>query len=392
MKKGWEIKKLHQIGKVFNGNSINESIKKIKYTGLNEGFPYIATKDIGYDSIIDYENGVNIPVSEKEQFKVVPAKTPLICAEGGSAGRKIGFTNQNVCFGNKLFAIVPIKNIDSKFLYYYYFSNSFQKHFSSEMSGIIGGVSMNKFKDIEIPLPSLSEQQRIVSTLDSVFEVIDKAKVNTLQNLKNSKELFESYLQNIFSSKGSALSLSKGEGWEEKRFDEICVLQRGFDLPTHSRNEGIHPLVSSNGITDRIDLWKVKSPGVVTGRSGTIGNVHFIEEDYWPLNTALYIKEFHGNYERFIYFFLKQFDLGKYSSGAGVPTLNRNNVHSEMVYFPKSIKEQKAIVQKLDSLSTETKKLEEIYQQKLIDLEELKKSLLEKAFKGELKTEKIEVV
>jgi len=176
------------------------------------------------------------------------------------------------------------------------------------------------------------------------------------------------------------------ESWLEKFVLEFAPLQRGFDLPTHSRNEGSHPLVSSNGITDRIDLWKVKAPGVATGRSGTIGNVHYIEEDYWPLNTALYIKEFHGNYEKFIYYFLKQFDLSKYSSGAGVPTLNRNNVHSEMVWFPILLKEQQTIVQKLDALSTETKQLEAIYQQKINDLDELKKSILQKAFAGELNT------
>jgi len=178
---------------------------------------------------------------------------------------------------------------------------------------------------------------------------------------------------------------NKGEGWEEKRFDEVCVLQRGFDLPTHSRFEGNYPLVSSNGITDRINEWKVKAPGVVTGRSGTIGNVHFIEEDFWPLNTALYIKHFHGNDERCVYYFLLQFDLGKYSSGAGVPTLNRNNVHSERVWFPVSKEEQKTIVRQLDALRAETQKLEAVYKKKIADLEELKKSILQKAFAGELR-------
>jgi type I restriction enzyme S subunit len=113
--------------------------------------------------------------------------------------------------------------------------------------------------------------------------------------------------------------------------------------------------------------------------------VHFIEEKFWPLNTTLYIKEFHGNYERCVYYFLRQFNLKKYSSGAGVPTLNRNNVHGEKVWFPKSLSEQQSIVNKLDKISAETKKLETIYAQKLADLEELKKSILQKAFEGALK-------
>ena len=288
-----------------------------------------------------------------------------------------------VFLGGDINIIRPPKGLFAKkYLPYYFETFTAYDQLDRYITGATGiiHISNSGIKNLQVPLPSLKEQQRIVAIIDKAFAAIAKAKANAEQNLKNAKDLFESYLQGVFEN--------NGEGWEEKRFDEICVLQRGFDLPTHSRNEGSYPLVSSNGITDRIDLWKVKSPGVVTGRSGTIGNVHYIEEDYWPLNTALYIKEFHGNYERFIYFFLKQFDLGKYSSGAGVPTLNRNNVHSEMVWFPKSIKVQQAIVQKLDALSDETKKLESIYQQKIKDLEELKKSVLQKAFSGELKTEK----
>ena len=98
----------------------------------------------------------------------------------------------------------------------------------------------------------------------------------------------------------------------------------------------------------------------------------------------MYIKEFYKNDERCIYYFLKQFDLSRFQSGAGVPTLNRNNVHSEKVWFPKSKEEQEQIVKKLDALQAQTKKLEVLYTQKIADLEELKKSILQKAFNGEL--------
>lgn len=191
----------------------------------------------------------------------------------------------------------------------------------------------------------------------------------------NAKELFQSVLEELFKPK---------ENYVKKRFDEVCILQRGFDLPTHSRKKGKYPLVSSNGITDYIDLFKVNGNGVVTGRSGTIGNVHYIEQDFWPLNTTLYIKEFHGNDKKYIYYFLKQFNLEKYSSGAGVPTLNRNNVHSEKVWVSPSIKEQHQIVSKLDALSAKCKELKNNYLQTINDCDELKKAILAKAFNGEL--------
>jgi type I restriction enzyme S subunit len=368
MKQGWEIKTIGDVCKVIAGQSPEGKF----YNNNGNGLPfYQGKKEYG-------EKYIGEPTTWTTKVTKEAEANDILMSVRAPVG-PINFATQKICIGRGLAAIRATKLIDKEFLF-----NFLLKH-ESEIVGNTGAVfnSINKaqIEAIEIPLPPLAEQQRIVAILDEAFTAIAKAKANAEQNLKNAKELFESYLQGVFEN--------KGEDWEEKRFDEICVLQRGFDLPTHSRNEGSYPLVSSNGITDRIDLWKDKSPGVVTGRSGTIGNVHYIEEDYWPLNTALYIKEFHGNYERFIYFFLKQFDLGKYSSGAGVPTLNRNNVHSEMVWFPKSIKVQKVIVQQLDALSEETKKLEAIYKQKINDLEELKKSVLQKAFSGELKTEKV---
>jgi type I restriction enzyme S subunit len=323
--------------------------------------------------------------NEMKRFELNSGDLIMSCS--GTMG-KIAIVPENIKKGiinQALLKLSPSKKVSTIFLKLWMQSESFQDSLKEYSGGaaIQNVASVAILKKIEIPLPSMEEQQRIVSILDEAFSAIAKAKTYTEQNLKNSKELFESYLKSVFEN--------KGKGWEEKRFDQICVLQRGFDLPAHSRNQGTHPLVSSNGITDKIDLWKVKAPGVVTGRSGTIGNVHFIEENFWPLNTALYIKDFHGNNERCIYYFLKQFDLSKYSSGAGVPTLNRNNVHIVKLWFPKSLKEQQIIVQKLDALSTETKKLEAIYQKKINDLEELKKGVLQKAFAGELKEKSVTV-
>jgi type I restriction enzyme S subunit len=92
----------------------------------------------------------------------------------------------------------------------------------------------------------------------------------------------------------------------------------------------------------------VKGPGVVTGRSGSIGNVFFVGEDFWPLNTALYVKDFHGNDERYVYYLLQAFDLSRFASGAGVPTLNRNHVHDAEVLVATERDEQKRIVAALD--------------------------------------------
>jgi type I restriction enzyme S subunit len=118
-------------------------------------------------------------------------------------------------------------------------------------------------------------------------------------------------------------------------------------LPTQDRVSGKIPLVSSSGVSDTHNTSAVRGPGVVTGRSGSIGNVFFIEQDFWPLNTVLYVKDFHGNDPRFVFHLLKKFDLKRFASGAGVPTLNRNFVHDELVNIP-PLSEQQRLVGKLD--------------------------------------------
>jgi type I restriction enzyme, S subunit len=376
MKQGWELKKLgeacaFQNGFAFQSKSYKESgLPILRITNIQND--EIDTRELVYFDTKDYKMNL-------DRFKVYQGD--LLIAMSGATTGKLGLNNSETVFylNQRVGKFIPKKELNLTYLYYF-LSTKVEESLRIAAGAAQPNLSTEQINNFEIPLPPLPEQQRIVAILDEAFAAIATAKANAQQNLKNAKELFESYLQGVFEK--------KGDGWEEKRFDEVCVLQRGFDLPTHTRFEGEYPLVSSNGITDRINHWKVKAPGVVTGRSGTIGNVHFIEEDFWPLNTALYIKDFHGNDERFIYYFLTSFDLSKYSSGAGVPTLNRNNVHSVKVCIPKSIEEQQTIVRQLDALRAETKKLEAIYQQKLKDLEELKKSILQKAFAGDLKTEK----
>jgi len=135
--------------------------------------------------------------------------------------------------------------------------------------------------------------------------------------------------------------------WQTKRLGDVATLQRGFDLPTQVRVAGEFPLVSSSGISDTHHKSAIRGPGVVTGRSGSIGNVFFIGEDFWPLNTVLYVKDFHGNDPKFISYLLQKLDLRQFASGAGVPTLNRNVVHDELVNIP-LFSEQKRIVAILD--------------------------------------------
>ncbi|MHB8057418.1 MAG: restriction endonuclease subunit S [Desulfuromonadaceae bacterium] len=170
---GWAWTRLGVVGNIFNGNSINASEKEAKYVGA-EGLPYIATKDVGYGlDELDYTNGIYIPQSE-DQFKIAHRNAVLICAEGGSAGKKCGITNRDICFGNKLFANELFGGIPSKFILYLYLSSTLKALFASAMTGIIGGVSIAKFVELPIPLPPLPEQHRIVAKIDQLMSRCDE--------------------------------------------------------------------------------------------------------------------------------------------------------------------------------------------------------------------------
>ena len=160
LKAGWTEKSLGEVCSVFNGNSISRKEKEDNYVGLSEGTPYIATKDVSFEHEVTYENGVLIPEAKKKDFKIVPPNSVLVCAEGGSAGRKIAFNTRVAHFGNKLFASVPENNLNGKFLFYYFITNRFFEIFSEHMAGLIGGVSLKKFKSISVPVPPLAEQER----------------------------------------------------------------------------------------------------------------------------------------------------------------------------------------------------------------------------------------
>lgn len=169
----WSVAKMMTVSELYTGNSISESIKKSKYTGLSSGYNYIGTKDVGFDCSIAYNNGVKIPYDEPK-FKIAKKHSTLLCIEGGSAGKKVGITSEDVCFGNKLCSFNAREYINYKFQFYVIQSPTFKKVFIQNKSGMIGGVSIKKLKEILIPLPPIEEQQRVVDKLDELLPLVDK--------------------------------------------------------------------------------------------------------------------------------------------------------------------------------------------------------------------------
>ena len=138
--------------------------------------------------------------------------------------------------------------------------------------------------------------------------------------------------------------------WSHMLLGDLIELKRGYDLPKKQRVAGHFPLISSAGLSDCHDEAKVKGPGVITGRYGTIGEVFYIKDDFWPLNTTLYVKDFKGNHPKFIYYFLKTINYLQFSDKAAVPGVNRNHLHKASILVPLNIDEQKQIAKILSDL------------------------------------------
>ena len=138
--------------------------------------------------------------------------------------------------------------------------------------------------------------------------------------------------------------------WSHMLLGDLIELKRGYDLPKKQRVAGHVPLISSAGLSDCHDEAKVKGPGVITGRYGTIGEVFYIKDDFWPLNTTLYVKDFKGNHPKFIYYFLKTINYLQFSDKAAVPGVNRNHLHKASILVPLNIDEQKQIAKILSDL------------------------------------------
>lgn len=152
--------------------------------------------------------------------------------------------------------------------------------------------------------------------------------------------------------------------WKTVELGEVCTLQRGMDLPKRLRTDGQFPLVTSSGIDGTHHIGPVKGPGVITGRYGTIGKVFYVESDFWPLNTTLYVRDFHGNDARFVHYLLQTVDFQSHSGKSGVPGVNRNDVHQEWVCVPADRSEQERISQALLDTDTLIDSLEQLLTKK----------------------------
>ena len=212
--------------------------------------------------------------------------------------------------------------------------------------------------NVTLPIPAIEVQRKIVAE----YEAISNRIALNEQICKKLEDTAQAIYHKMFVDDIDPENLP--DGWRMGTIGDLFELQRGFDLPSQNRITGSYPIYASTGIAEYHNCYKVKSPGVVTGRSGSIGEVFYCETDFWPLNTTLWIKEFKIGSPLFSYYKLKELDLAKRIAGfAAVPTLNRNDVHSMVSIIPPNeiITKFENIILVLNKKNTTTTKATEQY-------------------------------
>jgi type I restriction enzyme S subunit len=406
---GWEVKKLGDIAAFFNGLWTGKKPPYVKVGVIrNTNFSKNATLD---DSDIAYLD-VEIRLFEKRKLEY----GDIILEKSGGGpkqpvGRVIEFCKEDGNYSFSNFTSSIRANSDFVYSSYlhrylnYVYSIGITESMQSHSTGI-RNLKLEEYKQLDIPLPPLSEQKRIVAILDEAFQAIDKAKENAQKNLANARELFEGYLNQVFSN--------PGKEWEEKKLGEILQIKHGYAFEgEYFSNEGKYVLLTpgnffeKGGYRDRGEKQKYFTGPIpkdfvlhkndllvamTEQAAGLLGSTIIVPEDNKFLHNQRLglITPLPGSSwdKRFIPFLFNtkyiRESIESSASGVKVRHTSPSKIYEISTCIPRSTNLQKEIIGGLDSISSQTQRLESIYTKKLAALDELKKAILQKAFSGEL--------
>jgi type I restriction enzyme S subunit len=331
------------------GNEFAIQLGKMLDSEKNSGVlkPYLGNRAVQWGRIdLDGIGFIRLTPSDLRRFRLV-AGDLLVC-EGGEIGRTAIWSQPiDECYYQKaLHRLRPVCGYNIRLmlnLMQQMVASGFLLNYVTQTS--IAHLPKDKLENVPIPLPPLYEQEVIAEALSDANALIDSLE----QLIAKKRQIKQGAMQELLRPKN---------GWIQKKLKLIAPLQRGFDLPHRLLRAGRYPVVYSNGILNYHKDFMVKGPGLVTGRSGTLGVVQFITEDFWPHNTTLWVTDFNGNEPKFIYYLYSHIQLGRFGTGSGVPTLNRNDVHDYTTTIPTTLPEQTAIAEILSDMDEEIAVLE----------------------------------
>lgn len=276
--------------------------------------------------------------------------------------------------------------LDQRFMFYAMQDAFVQDQLHSRSTGTtVLGIKQSELRKVELPVPDLLTQGRIASTLSAYDDLIENntRRIEILEEM--ARRLYEEWFVQFRFPGHEGVEFTDSSlglipvGWTVGCLQDVITLQRGFDLPVQHRLAGSVPIISATGIGGSHVEAKVKGPGVVTGRSGSIGKVMYVHDDHWPLNTTLWGANYPLGSTLFAYYVLSSIDLKGFNVGAAVPTLNRNDIHGLPVNIP-----PKEIVQSFEKVAEPLHNLTEKLRRKNANLRAQRDLLLPKLISGEI--------
>lgn len=394
MKKGWERKKLGEIADVQSGGTPLVSNRAF----WNGNLPWYSSGELNDVYTSAPERYISALGLENSNAKLFP-KGSLLIGMYDTAALKMSILDRAGAFNQAIAGVRPNEQIDLVFVLHAI--DAIRESVLGQRRGVRQkNLSLGKIREIELSIPPLPEQQRIVGILDRAFAGLAVAVANAEKNLQNARALFESHLQSVFTQ--------RGEGWEEKPLEDICVkITDGEHLRPNVTSSGV-PFLSAKDVlahdvvfTDSLFVSEAdaakfrrrcnpeKGDILIVSRGATVGRTCVVKTDriFCLLGSVILLKVRDSHLSQFISYWLKspiiKNQLMTASESAAQQAIYLRDIKRLKVGCP-PIGVQQSFVEQLDTLSEKTQRLATIYERKLAALLELKKSLLHQAFNGEL--------
>lgn len=370
--------------------TLDRGVSWSKSDQIEDGVPVIGIPSIRRGALT-FAADVRLPYAMVQRKLLRPGDILLVGSSGAlkNVGRSAivhGLPVEDVAFASFVVRVRPAPGTDARYLGLVLRSAvvNYERHVKKAADGKYN-LQLGSLRDQEIPLPTAEEQRAIAAALGQLQRSVELEE----HLITTAGELKRGAMEQLFTRGLSGRESTHDgypENWDPRPFQELAVLHRGYDLPVSVRVAGDVPVIGSNGVVGYHNEAKRAGPGVVVGRSGTMGKSFFCEGPYWPLNTGLFVVDFKGNRPLFVHYFIQAFDFSPYVAGVSVPTLNRNLVHQVPVRVP-SLDEQEEIAAILRAVDAATA----LHERKRALLAELFEALLHDLMTGSVRVEGLDV-
>jgi type I restriction enzyme, S subunit len=348
--------------------------------------PFIQTGDVKHSNF--YVTSYSQTYSDKglRQSKMWPSGTLCITIAANIADTAI--LSFPACFPDSIIGFTSKDGVAST-AFIKYCLDTYKTQMRSISQGTTqDNLSQGKLLSLKFRIPDFETQKKIAAILSAYDDLIanNQRRITLLERM--AEDIYREWFVRLRFPGHEQAKIEKGvpQGWAKRRFGDFCVLKRGYDLPDADIQDGVYPVIASTSIKAFHNQYKVEPPVITTGRSGSLGQVLFVNTKAWPLNTALYVRDFCGNSAYLVFYVLKNMELEKFNAGAGVPSLNRNHLSGVPIVVPPS-ELQKAFDLQLEPLWVQ----KDLLTRQISKLTEMRDALLPRLISGKLAVDALDI-